>query len=398
MLSGCCLPVKSFRMETKGFDFDRVPDRRGSSSVKWDRYVGRDVLPLWVADMDFPAAPAVMRGIRERLDHGVFGYGNPPTSLVEAVVKALRRDYGWRIQSHWLVWLPGLVTGLNVACRAVGAEGDGVLTASPIYPPFISAPRYSGREVQCARMVRLRDAWLWDFGALEATITPTTKLFLMCNPHNPTGRVFTREELLEVARIAERRDLVVVSDEIHCGLVLDPTSKHIPLASLDPAIAARTITLMAPSKTWNIPGLGCAFAVISDAELRRKFQSAMRGIVPHPNVLGYAATEAAYRHGELWRRALVRYLRKNAALTLCAVNAIPGLSMAPVQATYLAWIDARGLGLENPAAFFEAAGVGLSDGTEFGAPGFLRLNFGCNRATLEEALKRMARAVAESRR
>ncbi|MDD5295964.1 MAG: PatB family C-S lyase [Rhodocyclaceae bacterium] len=376
------------------FDFDTPVDRRESASVKWDRYAGRDVLPLWVADMDFAAPAPILEALYERVDHGVFGYGNPPASLAEAVVAAMKRDYGWRVRGDWLVWLPGLVTGLNVACRAVGEPGDSVFTASPVYQPFFSAPRFADREVVSARMVRVGPRWQWDFGATEAAITPRTRLFLLCNPHNPTGRVFTRDELLDVAHMAERRDLVIVSDEIHCGLVLDPACRHQPLAALDKAIAARTITLMAPSKTWNIAGLSCAFAIISDDDLRRRFQMAMRGIVPHVNVMGYAAAEAAYRLGEPWRRALVRYLRGNAARVLEAVGQMPGLSMAPVEATCLAWIDAREMGLENPVAFFETAGVGLSDGTDFGAPGFLRLNFGCPRSTLNEALHRMSAALS----
>jgi cystathionine beta-lyase len=375
------------------FDFDVPVERRGTASVKWDRYAGRDILPLWVADMDFPTASPILEALYERVDHGVFGYGNPPDSLTEAVVAAMKRDYNWRVHRHHIVWLPGLVTGLNVACRAVGEPGDGVFTASPIYQPFFSAPRFADRELVSARMVLEGERWQWDFGATEAAITPRTRLFLLCNPHNPTGRVFTREELLEVAHIAERRDLVIVSDEIHCGLVLEPACRHKPLASLDKAIAARTITLMAPSKTWNIPGLGCAFAVIPDEILRNRFLAAMRGIVPHPNVMGYAATEAAYRDGEPWRRALVRYLRGNAERVLEAVKEMPGLSMSPVEATCLAWIDARELGLEKPVAFFETAGVGLSDGAEFGSPGFLRLNFGCPRSTLDEALRRMSEAL-----
>ena len=377
------------------FDFDTPVDRRGSDCIKWGKYTGRDVIPLWVADMDFASPPPVLAALRERVDHGVFGYGDAPRSLVGAVVESLRQDFDWHVDPAWIVWLPGLVTGLNVACRAVGEAGDGVFTASPIYPPFFSAPHFSDRQVVSTPLVLTDGRWEWDFDAVAATLEqhPRTKLLLLCNPHNPVGRVFTRAELQEVARLAERFDLVVCSDEIHCGLVLDPARSHLPFAALDKEAARRSITLMAPSKTWNVPGLGCAFAVIPDAGLRRDFHTAMRGIVPHVNVLGYAATEAAYRHGEPWRRELVAYLRANAKRVEAAVNAMPGLSTTTVEATYLAWIDARGLGQENPAAFFEAAGVGLSDGRDFGAPGFVRLNFGCPRSTLDEALARMAKAA-----
>jgi cystathionine beta-lyase len=217
---------------------------------------------------------------------------------------------------------------------------------------------------------------------------------MLCNPHNPVGRVFTRIELEEVGRIAERHDLVICSDEIHAGLVLDPACSHVPIATLAPEIARRTITLMAPSKTYNIPGLGCAFAVIPDASLRRRFLDAMRGIVPHVNVLGFAAAEAAYRHGQAWHDALIAYLRANAEFAVRSIKAISGLRACAIQASYLAWIDATAFGVEDPAAFFEAAGVGLSSGSDFGAPGFVRLNFGCPRRIVVEAIARMAAAVS----
>ncbi len=219
------------------FDFDAPIERRGSDSSKWRKYAGRDVLPLWVADLDFAAPPAVIEALHRRVDHGVFGYGDPPESTVEAAIEALARDHGWRVDPAWLVWLPGLVTGINVACRAVGALGDAVFTATPIYPPFLSAPRYSGRRVVTAALQRAGSRWEWDFERVQAALVPDTRLLLLCNPHNPVGRAFTRNELLEIALIAERRDLIVCSDEIHAGLVLDPACSHLPFAALDPTIA-----------------------------------------------------------------------------------------------------------------------------------------------------------------
>ncbi|MBK8335458.1 MAG: putative C-S lyase [Sterolibacteriaceae bacterium] len=371
------------------FDFDHPPDRRGSDSVKWGKYAGRDVLPMWVADMDFAAPPCVIEALRERVDHGVFGYGSPPMSLAGAVVEALQRDHGWSIDPDWLVWLPGLVSALNIVCRAVGDAGDEVLTATPVYPPFLSAPCYSGRRVTTVDLRRTDSRWTWDAGRLERAVTPRSRLLMLCNPHNPVGRVFSREELTSIAQTAERHDLVICSDEIHCGLVLDKQVQHLPIAMLDNATAERTITLMAPSKTWNIPGLGCAFAVVANPKLRRQMLDAMHGIVPHANVLGLAATEAAYRHGDPWRRELLEYLRGNAECVERAIAAIPGLSTWPVEATCLAWIDARPLALRDPVRFFEDAGVGLSNGADFGAPGYVRLNFGCARSVLELALRRI---------
>ncbi len=366
--------------------------------MKWDRYAGRDVLPLWVADTDFRAPPAVLEALRERVEHGVFGYTLPPPDLVEAVREELAGSYRWEVPPEWLVWLPGLVVGLNVACRAVGGDGDAVLTTVPVYPPFLSAPGHSRRRLQTAPMRRGPERWELDLECLERAITPRTRLFLLCSPHNPCGRAFTDRELAQVADLCERNDLVLCSDEIHCGLILDPNTRHRPAATLDPAVARRTITLLAPSKTYNLPGLGCSLAVISDPQLRHRFRAAMAGIVPSVNTFGFVAAQAAYRHGAAWHHDLLAYLRANRDRVTRAVAAMPGLEMTPVEATYLAWIDARQLDLADPTAFFEAHGVGLSDGREFGGPGFVRLNFGCTRATLEEALRRMGEALSRGLR
>ena len=371
--------------------FDTPIDRRDSDSIKWGKYAGRDILPLWVADMDFAAPPAVVETLRRRIEHGVFGYGHPWPALEESVLAHLEGEYGWRVEAEWIVWLPGLVTGLNVACRAVDGE---VLTATPIYPPFLSAPRFSGRPLNRIELACVDGRWQWDKIALQNASTAATKLFLLCHPHNPVGRCWSRRELQAIAEHAETNDLIVCADEIHCGLILDEDKRHIPFASLSQAIARRTITLMAPSKTFNIPGLGCAFAVISEPALRRRFLRAMDGIVPHVNVLGFAACEAAYRDCDDWHAGLLATLRHNRAAVAAAVNAEKRLKMAAVEATYLAWIDVRELGLADPAAHFESHGLGLSDGRDFCAPGWLRLNFGCPQATLDEALQCLHRACA----
>ena len=373
------------------FDFDRLVDRRGSDSLKWNKYAGRDVLPLWVADMDFAAPPAVIAALERRVAQGHFGYSEPWPSLTDAVLGHLQREYGWSVEADWLVWLPGLVTGLNVACRAVDGA---VLTATPVYPPFLSAPRLSGRSLLRAALDLNDGHWGWDFPALEAALTPATRLLLLCHPHNPVGRAWREAELIALAEFCERHNLIICSDEIHCGLLLDGAPRHIPLAMISDQAARRSITLMAPSKTYNIPGLGCAFAVIPDASLRRRFLAAMNGIVPHVNVLGLAACEAAYRDCDDWRKALIAYLSGNRDYVEAAIADLPGLAMTHVEATYLAWVDARALGLDDPAGFFEAAGVGLSRGDDFGLPGWVRLNFGCPRATLDAALERMRSAVA----
>ena len=342
------------------FDFDKHIDRKHSDSVKWQKYNDRDILPMWVADMDVPSPPAVMEALKARVSHGIFGYGLPGDDLVESIVAYCHESHGWTISPEWIVWLPGLVTGLNVSCRAMDPPRDTIVTTVPVYPPFLTAPKYSGKQLKTSLLLKEKDSWLIDFDNLAHIIDPTCGLFLLCNPHNPTGRVFTRDELTRLAELLIKKDMTICSDEIHCDLVLENSCRHLPIASLSPEIADRTVTLMAPSKTYNIPGLGCAFAIISNPNLRRRFTRAMAGIVPHVNVLGYTAANAAYRQGGAWLCELLDYLRGNRDMVLSAVNAMKGLKMTQVQATYLAWIDTRELIEKDAHLFFEEAGIGLS--------------------------------------
>jgi len=375
------------------FDFDHAPERRGTDSQKWQKYAGRDVLPLWVADMDFVSAPPILDALRARVDHGVFGYARPTAATVEAVTGALAQRYGWKVDPEWIVWLPGLVVGLNVTAQAFAGPGEEVLTLTPVYPPFMSAPRNSGRAPVGVPFTLAGGKWEIDWEALERAVTPRTRLFYLCNPHNPLARVWRRAELERLGEFCVRHNLVLCSDEIHCDLILDPSLPHIPSATLSPALAARSVTLMAPSKTYNVPGLGTSLAIIPDATLRARFNRAAAGIVAEVTCLGFTACEAAYRDCEPWRQQLLAYLRGNRDYLVDALpRALPGLKIeAPVEATYLLWMNVAGLGLPNPVAHFEGLGVGLSDGAPFGArPGtHLRLNFGCPRATLVEAVRRM---------
>ena len=376
------------------YDFDFIVNRQGSASLKWERYKGRDILPLWVADMDFKSPPAVIDALHQRVSHGIFGYTIPSDDLIGAVQARLLADYDWVIDAEWLVWLPGLVTGLNVSCRSVGEDGDDVLTAIPVYPPFLTAPAHSRRNLKTVELTYADNRWLFDFDRFEKAITPRTRLFILCNPHNPVGRVFTRIELERLAAICAKHNMAICSDEIHCDLVLDSDKQHLPLATLDSSIAQRTITLMAPSKTYNLPGLGCSYAIIPNAKLRRRFQRAMDGIVPSVNLMGFSAALAALQDDRRWLKALRKYLCRNRALVFDAIEDMPGLKMNWVEATYLGWIDTRASGIQDPVSFFEKAGVGLSDGKAFGDERFLRLNFGCPRKTLATALQRMATALA----
>lgn len=375
------------------FDFSTIVDRHKSDSAKWHKYEGKDIIPMWVADMDFPSPPAVIEALHHRVNHGVFGYGMPSRSLKKSIISYLARSYNWKVKSNWIIWLPGLVSGLNVACRSTGQSGDSVLTAIPIYPPFLSAPKFSNRKLNTTPLFLSGDKWQLDFDHLKASIDANTRLFLLCNPHNPTGRVFSEQELMQLADICLAHDIVICSDEIHCDLVLNSDCRHIPIASLSPDIAQRTITLMAPSKTYNIPGLSCSYAIVPNDALRRHMTQTMSGIVPHVNVLGMVAAQASYDHGKSWLDDLIVYLRDNRDLVYRSIDKIDGLEMAQVEATYLAWIDARKLGQPHPGQWFEKAGVGLSDGGQFNGNGFVRMNFGCPRPLLHKALDRISSAV-----
>jgi len=370
------------------------PDRRGTGSEKWDRWAGRDVLPAWVADMDFRAPAAVLDAIHARTDHGVFGYTHEPPGFAPALCAHLASKHGWQVDPAWVVGVPGVVTGLAITARLLSEPDDEILSFVPVYPPFLTLPGLAGRRAVRVPLAAEGNRWTIDWDALDAAVTPRSRLLWLCHPHNPTGTVFSRGELLRLAEWAERRHIVVVSDEIWCDLVLDDALEHVPLASLDNAAARRAITLLAPSKTWNLAGLGCAAAIVPDESLRRRWRAAGGGLVPMVNPLGYAAAEAAWRHGDAWRRELIAVLRDHRERVLATVDAIPGLTCLPWQATYLAWIDCRGTGIADPQAACVRAGLGPSDGRDFGAPGFIRLNTACPTARLDEVLARLARAFS----
>ncbi|MDR5900618.1 MalY/PatB family protein [Halomonas icarae] len=385
------------------FDFATPVERRHPSgnwpSQKWHRY-GEEVLPLWVADMDFVSPPAVIEALRARVDHGVYGYGQVPDSLRETLCAWSSAHYGWTIAPEWQHWLPGVVPALHLASLALTEPGDGVLTVTPIYPPFLKVAEHTGRLPQQATMREPSspdEPWRLDLEALEAAITPRTRLLLWCHPHNPTGRVWRHEELAGLAELVERHDLYVVSDELHCDLLLEAGACHQPLAAAFPVLAARTITLWAPSKTFNLAGLTAACAVIPDTRLRQRFAAAAKGMMPDGNVLGLVAAEAAYARGEPWRQALLEVLRGHRQMLTEREKHWPGVGMAPPQSTYLAWLDLRqaGLGESPQRALLERTGVALSDGADFGWPGFVRLNFGTTATQLEAALSRLDGVLSE---
>jgi cystathionine beta-lyase len=374
-------------------NFDEFIDRSGSDSDKWHKYAGQDIIPLWVADTDFRSPQAVIDALQQRIEHGVFGYGFPPPALIECFVERMKEKYQWQIKPEWLVFLPGLVSGLNLTLRALTDSGQSSIAPHPIYPPFMKSAKFADRPQISAPVQLKKQRWVLNLASIESQMKGNERLLMLCNPHNPGGTVYRREELMEQLDFAQRHNLYVCSDEIHCDLLLDPQAKHIPFGSLNEDAAQRSITLMAPSKTFNIAGLGASVAIIPNAIMRQRFIDTRTGIVPSVDILAYVAATAAYQHGEAWLQQQLEYLRGNHRLVLERINAINGLKMQPLEATYLAWIDATALPVDNPQIFFEQAGVGLSPGGDFGAPKFIRLNFGCQRALLEKALDRMEQAV-----
>jgi putative C-S lyase len=367
------------------FDFDSPVDRTGTWSTRWERYAGRDVIPLWVADSDFRAPPAVLEALSRRLEHGVLGYTAAPEALREAVVARLERLYRWRVDPSWIVFIPGVVPGLHLAARALVPADGHVLVPRPVYQHLKRACEVARRAFTEVPLVLERGRWVLDQDGLRRK----ADLLFLCNPQNPGGTVFRAKELERIAELTGAA--VIVSDEIHCDLVLERGLRHVPIASLAPEISRRTVTLLSPNKAFNFPAAGCAWAIIEDANLRKSFSEDVSAhVLPSPSVFGYDASLAALREGDEWLAAQIDYLRANRDL----VESSLGLPVAHVEATYLAWIDCSSLACADPHAHFLEHGVALSPGAQFGEPRFVRLNFGTQRARLREALARMRAAVA----
>ncbi len=385
------------------YDFDHLPDRRLTDSVKWNEF-DPDVLPLWVADMDYPVADPIRRALRERVDEAIYGYPDvfanhkPVAELREVIIERMLKLYGWRVTAEEIVILPGVIVGLNLACQSLAVSRGSALVQTPVYPPFLGIAENANMKRHDALLEQRWDGYYevnWE--TFERAITDRTRLFVLCNPHNPVGRVYTRGELERMAEICLRKGVVICSDEIHCDLVFK-RHKHIPMATIDKEIGQHTITLMAPTKTFNIAGLQCSFAIIQNQELRKEFQGSMRGLVMWANLMGLRATVAAYRDGQEWLEQALNYLESNRDYLVQYVHEqLPSLHMVEPEGTYLGWLDCRKAGIQgNPCEFFvKEARVGLNDGATFGAggKGFVRLNFACAWVTLTHALERMKTAL-----
>jgi cysteine-S-conjugate beta-lyase len=388
-------------------NFDEIINRRGTQSAKHDLF-DEDILPLWVADMDFPAPEPVIQALHERIDHRIFGYSMADPELKDVLCRRMADLYNWEIKPEDIIFLPGVVAGFKTAIRAFAQAGDNVLMQPPVYPPFLSAPKLSDQTAKFADLTAIQEGnrlrYEIDFDVFKNAIDERTKTFLLCNPHNPVGRVFSQDELTQMAEICVENDLVIISDDIHCDLLFDD-HKHVPIASLSPEVAKHTVTIMAPSKTYNIPSMGFAFVVIQDEDLRKKFEAAA-AILPHVGVMGYTAALAAYRDSQAWLDAALAYLQANRDFTTKFVEEnLPGVAIVHPEGTYLSWLDCRQYikSAENQGEradwidpfFLKNAKVALNAGKMFGdcGAGFVRLNFGCPRATLEEALERIKAAI-----
>lgn len=377
------------------FDFDQVFDRHNTGSTKWSRY-SADVLPMWVADMDFAAPPVVIEALQQRLLHPLVGYSVAPDSLREAIVADLWNKFAWKVKPQELIFLPGVESGFNMALKALVQPQQNVVVQVPNYPPLRHAPGHWGlNKVELEFVAQADGTYLTPLDVLRDSLNGGGAL-LLSNPHNPLGKVFDREELQAVADICVAQDAWIISDEIHAELCFDGRV-HVPTASLSPTIAQRTITLMSASKAYNIAGLKTSFMIIQDAALRERVNHARCGMVDSVNPLGMEATRVAYSEGAPWLTELKTYLQANRDWLVDAVRSrLPGVTINVPQGTYLAWLDCSALDLDNPQQFFlEHGKVGLSAGLDFGDQHhqFVRLNFGCPRSLLEEGIARMERAL-----
>lgn len=380
---------------TQTFDFDSEFDRKSWDSVKWSKYADSDVLPFWVADMDFATPGFIADAIRERLEHPILGYTSAPQELEDAFVAWIARHFNWSVDPEWVVPITAVVPGLNLSVRSVGTKGDQCLIPVPVYPPFLEVPVQSHRRGVYSQLVLEDDMWVMDFEDIANKAKNCSSL-LLCNPQNPTGRVYTEAELRKLGSICTETETLLISDEIHWGLILEPSCRHIPIASLSQEIADNSITLISHTKTYNVAGLLSAIAVIPNHALRQRFEVLVERTMPSGSPLSYAAGIAAYNDTSSWLQELNAYLRTNRDLVLRTIDSLATVDAFRIEGTHLCWIDGRGLGVPDVAAHLERHGLGLSDGAEFGRPGFVRLNFAAPRKLLRKGLDRLVVATMSS--
>lgn len=385
------------------YDFNTVIERRGTCSLKWDvaetMFGSRDIIPMWVADMDFRTSEPVIQALRKVADHGIYGYATRLPSYYESFIGWMKRRHNWDIKREWIEFTPGVVPSLNLAVRALTAPGDEVIVQTPVYYPFFKAINYNGRTMLDSPLRLDSGHYVMDLDDLRRKITPRTKLMLLCSPHNPGGRVWTVPELTALGELCIRHGIIVVSDEIHSDIIYRGF-KHTVFATISKEFAQNSVTCTGVSKTFNLAGLNTSNIIIPNENIRNRFHHETLACgINLPNLFGIAAVEAAYRYGESWLEQLLDYLEGNLDyLTNYIEERIPSIKVIRPQGTYLAWLDCRSLPISGERAknFMPAeAKVGLEEGTIFGAGeiGFWRMNFACPRSLLKQALERIERAV-----
>ncbi|NMB07639.1 MAG: pyridoxal phosphate-dependent aminotransferase [Tissierellia bacterium] len=385
------------------YNFDEVVNRNNTDSRKWgtleEIYGTTDILPMWVADMDFKSADEIIEALKKRAEHGVFGYTWEQDSFYDSIIKWVKRRHNWNIKKEWILFTPGVVMGLNLGVRELVKEGEKVLIQSPVYPPFYRVIENNNRIVNLNPLKDTGEKFVMDYEDLEQKIDKDTKLMMICNPHNPVGRVWTREELIRLGDICIKNEIVIISDEIHSDFILKGHT-HVPLASISKELEERTITLMAPSKTFNIAGLATSVAIIPNEELRNAYEKAIEVMeIGNTTIFGNVGFEAAYNHGEEWLDELLIYIEDNIDYAMEYINRnIPEIKVYRPDGTYLLWLNFRGLNKspeEINEALIKIGKVGLNEGSPYGkeGEGFFRLNIGCARSILEEGLRRIEKAV-----
>jgi cystathionine beta-lyase len=383
--------AKASQIKGPAMNFSDKPDRKASKAYKWEKYIGTGILPMWIADTEFRCAEPILKALHKRIEDGLLGYTLPAhdTDAINAIVNWCEKQYNWQVDPKWIVWTPGVVPAFNVAIQACCDAGDTVIMQTPNYPPLLAAPGINGLNRACVPTIEVDGRWTIDFNALEsAAADPKATIFIMCNPMNPVGSVLTQAELDRVASICRKHEVMLCSDEIHCDLILDDVN-HLP-AGAHKELSEHSITLMAASKTFNVAGLGTSFAIIPNTALRTAFNKSARGIVPWVTVTGLTATNAAFRLCDDWHKAQLDYLKDNRDYLVSEINKIPGLRAISPAATFLLWVDASGLNVSNTQNWCEEKGIGPSPGRDFGEKDFFRLNFGCSRDYLVEAITKLS--------
>ena len=373
--------------------FDNAISRLNTGSKKWDKYRGTDILPFWVADMDFPTPDFVLDAIKKRLEHPIMGYSDYEPSLNASLCDWLSKKHNWAIDQEWITWTPGVVPGLNLAALTLSGKGS-ILIPTPVYPPFLEIARNAKLDCVKTAMQESDLQYSFDFDQMEKDITPDTRMLFICNPQNPTGRSFDQDELGALANFIERHDLVLVSDEIHCSILLDNNKSHLPIARDYPEITSRTISLFSVAKTYNIPGMRCAASIIPNKKLREQFRTVMRGVVPNVGPLESLASIAAFSDESDWTTQLNSYLSKNSLI----LKESMGDRMRLPEATYLAWIRIDDLKIKQIEKYFDQYGLGISPGNQFGDQHFVRFNFACPEKQLYAGIERLELAIDQAPR